>query len=416
MPPAHYNRSMHDPRILSAPPRVNVPPDLGSPELVAAIREAIAAGGGRITFARFMALALYHPRHGYYLVADRRPGRGGDFLTAPETTPYFGLTLARQLADCWRRLGRPEPFVVREYGAGIGGLAYDLIAGLSEEAPAAAAALRYRLVEPNPHRRAQALAAMAEVGLEEVVAAEPSGDEGPNAALEPIVGVVLANEVADALPVHRLVWRGAAVGGALRERWVGWRGNRFADEEGELSGEAAAFEPGVRLRRAGVVLADGDAVEVSPAAAAWFASLARGLARGYALIIDYGYETGELYRAHRLGGTVRAYRGHAVSDDPFSHVGEQDLTAHVDFDALREAGVAAGLVPAGLTSHAEFLTALGLGDRLVRLQSESGVTADDYLATRAAVFRLIDPGGMGRFRVLAMARDAPTEPPLQGFA
>ena len=135
------------------------------PELVTIIREEIGRAGA-ITFARFMELALYHPEHGYYLTEARRPGRGGDFLTAPEASAYFGLTLARQIAECWERLGRPSPFTIREYGAGVGGLAYDILAGLSEEAPEMRDAVRYRLVEPNRYRLTQALAAMAEVGLD----------------------------------------------------------------------------------------------------------------------------------------------------------------------------------------------------------------------------------------------------------
>jgi len=390
----------------------------GAPALVAAIRTEIAAQGGRITFARFMELALYHPAHGYYLAPERRPGRGGDFLTAPETHPFFGFALARLLADCWERLERPDPFIVREYGAGVGGLAYDLIAGLSQTAPAAAAALRYRLIEPNPHRRQQALAAMAEVGLADRVTVEvPPPGEDPT--LEPIVGVVLANEVADALPVHRLVWRGGRDDGSLRERYVVWRDEissaGFVAEEGDLSPPARRFEPAARLREAGVRLADGDLLEMSPAAAAWIGGVARGLARGYVLVIDYGYETAELYRAHRLRGTLRGYHQHTVTDDPFRRVGEQDLTAHVDFGALRRAGVAAGLLPAGFTTQAEFMTALGLGDLLVGLQAEPQTSAEEYLASRAAVFRLIDPGGMGRFGVLAMARAALVVPPLLGF-
>ena len=386
--------------------------ELGDTALVAAIRAEIAAAGGRLPFARFMELALYHSEHGYYLAAARRPGRGGDFLTAPETTPIFGLTLARQLAECWERLGRPAPFTVREYGAGVGGLAYDLIAGLSAEAPRALDALRYRLVERNPHRLRQALAAMAEVGLGHLVAAEaPAGDGG----LPPVVGVVLANEVADAFPVHRLTVRG----GRLRERYVVWRDGDpgvFAEAEGEPSAPGLGAALVADLAAAGVTLADGDALDVSPAAAAWFAEVGRGLGRGYAVVIDYGYAATELYRAHRLGGTVRAYRAHAVTDDPFRHVGRQDLTAHVDFTALERAGHAVGLATAGLTTQAAFLTGLGLGDFLVRMQADPTTTAPDYFAAQAAVFRLIDPGGMGRFGVLVMARDAPTVPPLRGLS
>ena len=384
----------------------------GDLRLVAAIREEMAGSGGRLSFARFMELALYHPEFGYYLAAERRPGRGGDFLTAPETHPFFGIALARQIAECWERLGWPDPFVIREYGAGVGGLAYDVIAGLSEAAPAAAAALRYRLIEPNRHRRAEALAAMAEVGLDGVVVAE---EIGPGEEADPIVGVALANEVADALPVHRLVWRG----GALRERYVVWRGGEdgaFAEEEGPLSAEVLATDLEGTLRAAGVELAEGAAIDVSPAAARWFAGVGRGLARGYAIVIDYGYEAAELYRAHRLEGTVRAYRRHTVSADPLRFVGYQDLTAHVDFSALRRSGEAVGLRFAGFTTQGAFLASLGLGDLIVRFQRDPETTSAEYLATQAAVLRLIDPGGMGRFGVLIMARDAPVVPPLRGFA
>ena len=215
----------------TSPPRSSdpiTPSDIGNPDLIAVIRAEIDAAGGRIPFARFMELALYHPAWGYYLSPERRPGRPGDFLTAPETHPFFGITLARQIAECWERLDRPDPFVVREYGSGIGALAWDVIAGLSKEAPECRAALQYRLVETNPHRLAQSLAAFAEGGLGDVVRGE---EIPPGADPEPITGVVIANEVADAFPVHRLIWRD----GRLREGWVVWSGDGFAEEEGELS-------------------------------------------------------------------------------------------------------------------------------------------------------------------------------------
>jgi len=394
---------------------------VGHPALVARLWAEMAANGGWITFARFMEIALYDPEAGYYLAPERRPGRGGDFLTAPETHPFFGITLARQIHECWQRLGQPDPFVVREYGAGVGGLAYDIIAGLSDRDPAAAAALRYHLIEPNRYRRSDAAAAMSVVGLDQKVTIADAAGDGEE---EPIVGVVLANEVADALPVHRLVWRDAAAGdrGGLRERYVTWRddeiggGGRFAEVEGDLSPEAVAFEPATRLQAAGVALSDGDAIEISPAAARWIRHAARGLERGYLILIDYGYEAAKLYLAHRLMGTVRAYSRHTVSDDPLRAVGYQDLTAHVDFTALRQAAETVGLVAAGLTRQGAFLASLGLGELVVGYQDDPTTTAEAYYATQAAVLRLIDPGSLGRFGVLIMARDAPVMPPLHGFA
>jgi SAM-dependent MidA family methyltransferase len=394
---------------MTLPSPANTPTDeTPDPALVAAIRADIEAAGGRIPFARFMELALYHPEWGYYRSPARRPGRPGDFLTAPEAHPFFGITLARQIAECWERLGRPDPFDVREYGSGIGALAWDIIAGLSREAPACRAALRYRLVEQNPHRLEEAVAVFAAEGLGDVVVGEAASEE----PLEPIAGVILANEVADAFGVHRLIWRD----GQLHEGWVIWDGDGFAEEEGHLSPEAAAARPEAMLRQHGIALSAGDRIEISPAAAAWFASAARGLARGYALVIDYGYPAPELYQQHRLEGTVRAYRAHTVSDDPFSHVGMTDLTAHVDFSALRVAGEQEGLRFAGQTNQGAFLASLGMGDLLVGLGQDPETTMAEYLAAQAAILRLIDPGGMGRFGVLIMARDAPVSPPLRGFS
>lgn len=368
------------------------------------IRDEIAQGGGGITLARFMELALYHPDLGYYYSPERKPGRGGDFLTSPEASPLFGITLARQIAEFWERMGRPADFSIREYGSGVGGLAYDILAGLSEAAPGLFASLKYRLVERNRHRQAEALTAFRDVGLIDRVVDES------DASLEPITGVILANEVADAFPAHRLIFEA----GRFREAWVCRDDDRFRFEPGPVSAEG---ELAVRqLADAGVALVEGGVYDVSPAAAAWYESAAAHLERGYAVVIDYGYEATELYRNHRLAGTLRSYVGHTVTEDPFQSVGERDLTVHVDFSALRRAGEAAGMTFAGLTTQGAFLAGLGLGDHLVAMQSEPDASMSEYLATQAVVARLIDPGGLGRFRVLIMAKDTAVESPLQGLS
>jgi SAM-dependent MidA family methyltransferase len=371
--------------------------------LVALIRDEIVADGA-IHFARFMELALYAPGLGYYQTPERRPGRGGDFLTAPEATPLFGITIARQIADCWELLGRPERFIIREYGAGIGGLAYDILAGLSEASPGAFAAAEYRLVEISEERIAPALAAMHEAGLSEKVEAELAGD-----ALEAIEGVAIANEVADALPVHRLIWRN----GELHELWVGWRDGWFADVEGPLSAEAVDAAAHVRTVIASPE--DGDRFDVSPAAMDWMRLVGAGLRRGFAFVIDYGYRARELYEPARRDGLVRGYAEHTVTDNPYLRVGTQDLTAHVDFDALTRSGEEAGMELAGLTTQGEFLSALGMGELLVAIQQDPEMTLEQYLAAQAAVLRLIDPGGLGRFRVLAMTKGIELGQPLRGF-
>lgn len=371
--------------------------------LVAAIRDELLATG-RMPFARFMELALYHPRYGYYLAPESRPGRGGDFLTAPELSPFFGRCLARQLRELWEHLGAPTPFTVLEYGAGGGRLAHDILVGARAEASDFARALRYILHEANAYRRADATRLLHEAGFgDQIVLEDPAGPARPT---EPITGCVLANEFVDALPVHRVVWRE----GTLLERYVRWVGEWFAEELAAPSTPRLA----AALAAGGVTLAEGQQAEVSLAAADWLATAANRLARGAVLTIDYGYPTADLYAPRRREGTLLCYYQHTANDEPYQRVGYQDMTAHVDFGALERAGAARGLAPLGLARQAYFLTDLGLGDLLVATQTPDR-RLEDYLADRTAVLALIDPGGMGGFRVLAQGREVELVTPLRGF-
>ncbi|HET7035157.1 MAG TPA: SAM-dependent methyltransferase [Thermomicrobiaceae bacterium] len=358
-------------------------------ELVAAIRAEIARQGP-ITFARFMELALYHPEHGYYRAAAARPGRGGDFLTAPEAHPIFGHALARQLDEMWRVLGQPTPFTLREYGAGAGTLALALLAGLRADDSPLLPQLRYQPVEINARRRAELAEKLAESGFDEQLA-EPDQT--------PFTGCVLANEFIDAFPVHRLLRHD----GVLREVYVAWRDGWFAEELGPPSTPAIAAQ----LVEEGIELAEGQRAEVNLGAGDWVRAVAGVLERGYALVIDYGYPAAELYGPSRRDGTLKAYTQHQVHEDPYRAIGEQDLTAHVDFTALERAARAAGLATLGLTTQSDFLAGAGIGELLVALQTEPGMTFEAYVAARAAVMRMIDPGAMGRFRVLLLGKDVP---------
>ena len=263
-------------------------------ELPAIIRSEIEQNDGRITLARFMELALYHPEFGYYLSAERKPGRGGDFLTSPEASPLFGITIARQIIEFWERMGRPVDFSIREYGSGVGGLAYDILAGLSDEAPELFASVKYRLVERNRNRQAEALTAFRDVGLIDHIIDES------DTTLEPISGVILANEVSDAFPAHRLIFEA----GRFREAWVVSSDDGFRFEYGPVSpeGEAAVQQ----LTDINLVLVEGGVYDVSPDAATWFQGACGHLERGYVLVVDYGYEAPELYRDHRLPGPCAA--------------------------------------------------------------------------------------------------------------
>lgn len=372
------------------------PPDLESvgqdEPLAERIREEIRRDGP-ITFARFMDLALYDPEGGYYRSKEARPGRAGDFLTAPETHPIFGGTLSRFVDGAWERLGRPTRFVIREHGAGEGAMAVAILGGVRDAGGELLHAIRYQPVEVDPRRVAALHYHVSGVGIGDVV--EPPADM-------PITGIVLANEVLDALPVHRVVQRG----NELLEVRVGLDGTRFIDVETAPS-TPALF---VRLAAEAVTLVDGQRAEVCLALDAWIAEAAAGLARGILLLIDYGHPAAELYDPiRRRDGTLRAYVRHTVHDDPYAHVGRQDLTAHVDVDAVVRAAGAAGLTHLGTTTQAEFLVGLGMDERLRAIQTDPETTMEAYLGVRSAVMRLLDPAATGRFRVMAFGCDWPLD-------
>ena len=371
-----------------------------SGELVRRLRAEIA-GAGPITFARFMERALYEPGLGYYRSNKARPGRAGDFLTAPEADPIFGAGLARQLAEVWRRLGEPRRFTIREPGAGAGTLATATLRALASSEPSLLPLVRWQPVEIENARTEEFSAALAEAGFANVV----SRDDGA-----PITGAIVANEVLDALPVHRIVGRPDGP----RELLIGLGpGGAFEDVEAAPS-EARLVD---RLAAGGIVLADGQRAEICLRIDDWIRAEAAHLERGVLIALDYGYPAAELYDpVQRAGGTLRAYVRQRVHDDPFRHVGRQDLTAHVDVTALERAAAAAGLDHLGTTTQAAFLSGLGIGELLVALQTAPGTTLASYLGARSAVMRMLDPAAMGRFRVMIFGRGVAPDPPLAGLA
>jgi SAM-dependent MidA family methyltransferase len=372
-------------------------PTESEPALLATIRAEIAASGP-ITFARFMAMALYDPDHGYYRTATERPGRAGDFLTAPDTHPIFGAALAHQLDEVWQRLGRPATFVLREYGAGSGTLATTIMAGSRDDGSDLVDAIAYQPVEINIHRRSQISERLGPL------AHSPAG-----VARSPFVGAVLANEFLDALPVHRVEQRA----GRLWELFVDWdqAAGRLLERPLEPSTPALAD----RLARDGVVLAEGQVAEVCLGLEPWLAEVAADLGRGLILVIDYGHRAPALYDPARVGGTLRAYAGHRAHADPFIAVGRQDLTAHVDLTALEALARQHGLDVLGDVSQAEFLLGCGLEELVDRIRSSPATTAEEWLAVRSAVARLLDPAALGGFRAVLFGRGLAPGSPLRGL-
>jgi SAM-dependent MidA family methyltransferase len=382
-----------------------------SARLTDRIREEIESSRTkRMTFARFMELALYEPNLGYYRQPADRPTDAGDFLTAPETHPIFGWTIARRIEEMWAELGKPDPFWVVEYGAGAGTFGLSILEGFRRHGKKSLLkAVRYRPIEANPHRVADLTRRFEDAGLKGRLSLPPptsfadllargAGSTGAEA----VTGVLLANEFLDALPVHRLT----ALDGWLLELYVTWR-------EGFVEVEAEPSTPDLvrRLKAQHISieqLAQGQIAEICLGLDEWLAEAAAALDRGYVLVIDYGAESSELYDPRRhAAGTLLGYRDHRVVEDPFGGVGLTDLTAHVDFTALRLLGERHGLRAVPLATQSEFLVAAGLEAELQALQATPDLDPGDYMRARSGIVRMLDPRHMGRFKVLTMEKPGP---------
>jgi SAM-dependent MidA family methyltransferase len=367
----------------------------------------------RITFARYMELALYAPDLGYYRTPADRPTDAGDFLTAPETHAIFGWTIARRVESIWAELGRPKPFHLIEYGAGSGTLALAILDGFRRHAAnELLAAVSYEPVESNPHRLRDLYDRFQKAGFAGSLATAVS----PWIGEATVDGVILANEFLDAMPVHRVVVQG----GALWELFVTWQPESgdatdpgSASTTGDIAAEHGRFaevvaepstpELAARIGGDAVELVEGQVAEIALGLAPWLDEVAARLARGTVLAIDYGSEAAELYGPRHLAGTLLGYRGHRVVDDPFTDPGRVDLTAHVDFTALGRLAAARGFRTVSLTTQSEFLVAAGLEDELRALQASPDLVLGDYTRARSGIVRMLDPRHMGRFRVLVLA-------------
>ena len=340
------------------------------------IHSAIARQGGWLPFDRFMALALYAPGLGYYSRGERvfglMPGSGSDFVTAPELSPLFGKALARQVAQALDAAGSTE---VWEFGAGSGALAQQLLEALPQVSC-------YTIVDLSGGLRARQRERLAAFGGRVAWA---------DALPERLAGVVVGNEVLDAMPVQLLHWDGTA----WFERGVVERGDGFAwsDRPTELRPpHDGPFVPGTTT-------------ELHAQAEAYVATLAERLERGAAFFIDYGFPAAEYYHPQRHGGTLMCHRGHRADADPLVEVGLKDITAHVDFSGIALAAQDAGLDVIGYTTQAHFLMNCGL---LELLQG-----ADP--ATIANAQKLLTEHEMGElFKVIGLARGIDVDP--LGFA
>jgi SAM-dependent MidA family methyltransferase len=337
--------------------------------LAALIGRAIARDGGWLPFDRFMALALYAPGLGYYANASRKfgamPSSGSDFVTAPELTPLFGRALARPVAQALEVTGTRT---VWEFGAGSGALAQQLLEALGDGID------RYTIVDLSGslrQRQQERLAAFA--GKVAWV------DQLP----ERLSGVVVGNEVLDAMPVQLL----HRVNGTWLERGVALRDGGFVFEDRPTS-----LRPPVEIEGGHDYL-----TEIHPQAQAFIRTLADRLEKGAAFFIDYGFPEAEYWHPQRHMGTLMCHRGHLADADPLQDVGQKDITSHVDFTGIAVAAQSSGLAVLGYTTQARFLFNCGLLE----------LAADADLREKAAMQKLVNEHEMGElFKVIGLTRGA----------
>lgn len=358
------------------------------------IAAEIDAAGGWIGFNRFMELALYAPGMGYYSGGAHKFGLAGDFVTAPEICPAFAQTLAAQVAQI---LTLSAPRII-EVGAGSGRLAADLLCELEQRD---VLPTRYGILELSGELRARQLATIVQT-VPHLLDRVYWLDRLP----ERFEGLVLANELLDAMPVHLVVWRNQAA--EIRERGVVYDGEHFAWLDRPASGRLLMQAQ----RLAAECAIEGDYLsEIALAAPAWAGAWAGILERGALLLIDYGFAQREYYHPQRSVGTLMCHYRHHAHSEPFYLPGLQDITAHVDFTAVAEAACTGGLDLLGYTTQAAFLLNCGLAEVLVRTPADDALR---YLPLANTAQKLISPAEMGElFKVIALGKGIAE--PLCGF-
>lgn len=351
---------------------------------------------GPIPFSRYMELCLYHPEVGYYARRKEQFGKAGDFYTASDVHAVFGRLLARQFEEMWRVLGSPQRLDIVELGPGRGLFARDVLDWSRKKFSEFYSALHYVLIEASPVLRgalAERLKEYIDVGNISIKAGLESSGAACCVSTDDVI--IFANEFFDALPVEVLSGRGS-----LR---VGVQDGRLTETFAPASAQELEF-----LDRYSVHPPPGERVEASLAAVEWMRRLAAAVPRSIVVLIDYGY-TREEQLAGRHLGTIMAYRQHTASTDPYEAPGEQDITAHVNFTALRAAGEAEGLETLGLLTQSQFLMGIGEPNQFADA-FEDCVLPQERAKVALQLKHLVTPAGMGEtFQVLLMSKGVPKE-------
>lgn len=351
---------------------------------------------GPITFEAFMEMAIYEPGLGYYASPETEIGRAGDFYTSPHLHPVFGAMLGRQMEEMWEIMGRPSGFGIIEMGAGRGYLSKDMLEYLSTRE--IFKNITYHIVELSPFMAEKQKALLS--GFREKVKWVSSLRE-----LGPVTGCVLSNELLDSFPVHIVEMEDE-----LKEVYVSYKDDAFYEVKGSpCTGEISDY-----FKEFSVELPQGYRTEVNLRVRQWIKEVSEALRQGFVLTIDYGYPASDYYSEERTRGTLLCYRGHEVSEDPYGHVGRQDITAHVNFSALKKWGEEAGLTALGFCPQGAYLVSLGIDEAITEL-FYSG--SPDYPFEAAKMKGLILPGTIGEtHKVMAQYKGFLQPPSLRGFS
>lgn len=359
------------------------------------IGEEIEAQGGMIPFRRFMELALYNPEHGYYASGRARVGKSGDFYTSVSVGRIYGRLLASVCRQVWEGLGSPEEFTIVEQGANDATMAVDILGRIGEEDGGFADALRYRIVEPfsiNRSRQQEKLSGFSRVTWHEA-----------NEELPEFTGIHLSNELLDAFPLDSLRWNGSA----WEEECVSLEGESLVWK----SRPVTELELAEAVKPLPVPTREGWRFEINRGISPWLSGIASRMKRGMILTVDYGQVGEDRFAPHRADGTLLAYRNHERFDNPLEEPGLRDITAQVDFTDLAAKACALGLIPIAYSDQQHFL--MGAAEPWMR---SLGDHAPEHRKDLLALNTLLTPSLMGsQFKMLALGKDFPADPPLACF-
>ncbi|MCP4266054.1 MAG: SAM-dependent methyltransferase [Candidatus Brocadiaceae bacterium] len=335
---------------------------------------------GKITFADFMELALYHPRYGYYTSEKEKIGKTGDYYTSSDVNPVFGELIARQLEQMWRLMGKSK-FTIVEVGAGKGWLCYDIISFIRNEYPGFFEKMDYKIVEISQSLIEKQRGTLT--GMEKKVSWESISTDG--LSIGSVEGCFISNEFVDSLPVHQVILDNDH----LKEIYVKVKDGRFCEVIDELSSSALRNY----FKESKINLIEGQRAEVNLKVLDWVKDISSCLNKGFVITIDYGHLAEALYSEERYRGTLMCYYEHTTNENPYERIGHQDITSHVNFSSIMLEGSRFGLNTTGFVRQSNFLIALGILNKMNDLQGD--------ISKLLTMKNLFLPGGMGDvFKVL----------------